>query len=125
MRLHIEMNIWVALVRDCWNFGWICTVVVMLLISTIANCSVPVSVSANNAMLPSMFGVVDDVYAAVDWDISRSVDVNDGCFDGNVSGWSWSDSRSRFTNNGMAGSQKRAIHPTRRDSISPPLMSIY
>ena len=57
--------------------------------------------------------VVDDVYAAVDWDISRSVDVNDGCFDGNVSGWS--DSRSRFRNNGMAGSQKRAIHPTRRD----------
>ena len=45
-------------------------------------CSELFGVSANNAMLPSMFGVVDDVYAAVDWEISRSVDVNDG----NVSG---------------------------------------
>jgi len=57
VRLHIEMKIWLALVRDCINFGWICTVVVMSLISTIVNCSVPVR-SANNAMLPSMFGVV-------------------------------------------------------------------
>ena len=29
-----------ALVRDCKNVGWICTVVVMSLISTVANCLV-------------------------------------------------------------------------------------
>jgi hypothetical protein len=40
VRLNSGMKVWVALVRDCRNFGWIRTVVVMLLIYTATYCLV-------------------------------------------------------------------------------------
>ena len=40
MQLHSGRKVWVSLVRDCRNFGWIRTVVVMSLISTVTNCLV-------------------------------------------------------------------------------------
>ena len=43
------------------------------------------SVSFNDAMLSSIFRVIDDVYSAVDREVGGIVD---GCFCRNVSGWS-------------------------------------
>ena len=59
------------LVRGWRNFGRIRIALVMLLMSS------------NNAMLPSILEVVDDVYSTTDREISGIVD---GCLDGNVVG---------------------------------------